>query len=209
MRPAAAKRRHSSDTVDRGAQLRTEMNGEVLLTVGPMHPAVVSAVGRLSDLAPGVIIETKVYSSAVHYRLAPSVEPQIEAALQVIVAGSPDHYILCPGRCVIEVVPGHVSKGAAVDTLMAFPAFKGRRPIMVGDDVPDETALAAAVRHGGLGLRVAGEHFRGRADFDGPASVRAWLASMADRLQPQTDILDWPMPMHAPYFHRPLTAAGG
>ena len=66
---------------------------------------------------------------------------------------------------------------------MALPAFKGRRPIMVGDDVPDESALTAAVRHGGLGLRVAGEHFRGRVDFEGPASVRAWLASMADRLE--------------------------
>jgi trehalose 6-phosphate phosphatase len=162
----------------------------------------------LSDLAPGVVVETKVYSIAVHYRLAPSVEPQIEAALQGIVAGSPDHYILCPGRCVIEIVPRHVSKGVAVDTLMALPTFKGRRPIMVGDDVPDESALAAAVRHGGLGLRVAGEHFGGRADFDGPASVRAWLASTADRLQSQTDISIGHVAMHAPYYHRPSTPAG-
>ena len=166
-----------------GAELRTEMNGEVLLTVGPMDPAVVSAVNRLRELAPGVVIESKIFSIAVHYRLAPSVEPQIEAALRGIVAGSPDHFILCPGRCVIEVVPTHLSKGAAVDALMALPAFKGRRPIMVGDDVPDESAQAAAVRHGGLGLRVAGEHFRGRADFEGPASVRAWLAAMADQLE--------------------------
>ena len=166
-----------------GAQLRTEMNGEVLLTVGPMDPAVASAVSKLGELAPGVVIESKVYSIAVHYRLAPSVEPQIEAALKGIVAGSPDHVILCPGRCVIEVVPRHVSKGAAVDALMMLPAFKGRRPIMVGDDVPDESALAAAVRHGGLGFRVAGEHYGGQADFEGPASVRAWLAAMADQLE--------------------------
>jgi trehalose 6-phosphate phosphatase len=166
-----------------GAELRTEMNGEVLLTVGLMDPAVASAVSRLKELAPGVVIEWKVFSIAVHYRLAPSIGPQIEAALKGIIAGSPDHFILCPGRCVVEVVPRHLSKGAAVDALMALPAFKGRRPIMVGDDVPDESALAAAVRHGGLGLRVAGEHFRGRADFEGPASVRAWLAAMADQLE--------------------------
>ena len=166
-----------------GAELRTEMNGEVLLTVDPMDTAVASAVKRLGELAPGVVIESKLFSIAVHYRLAPSVEPQIEAALKDIVAGSPDHFILCPGRCVIEVVPRHLSKGAAVDALMALPAFKGRCPIMVGDDVPDESALAAAVRHGGLGLRVAGEHFRGQADFEGPANVRAWLAAMADQLE--------------------------
>lgn len=102
-----------------GAQTRTEINGEVLLTVGPMEPAVASAVNRLSELAPGVVIESKVFSIAVHYRLTPSVEPQVEAALKGIVAGSRGHFILCPGRCVIEVVPRHVSKGAAVEALLS------------------------------------------------------------------------------------------
>src|SRR5262249_43491343 len=139
-----------------GAQLRTEMGGEVLVTVGSMDPDVVSAVSRLSELAPGVVIESKIFLIALHYRLGPAAEPQIKTALKAIIASSPDHFILCPGRCVIEVIPRHVSKGTAVDTLMALPAFKGRRPIMVGDDVPDEPALAAAVRHGGLGLRVGG-----------------------------------------------------
>ena len=53
---------------------------------------------------------------------------------------------------------------------------------MVGDDVPDESALTAAVRLGGLGLRVAGEHFA-KADFAGPAEVRGWLATMAATLE--------------------------
>jgi trehalose 6-phosphate phosphatase len=167
-----------------GAQLRTSVGGEVLLTVGPMDPVVASAVGRLAELHPGVVIEPKVHSIAVHYRQAPAVEPQIEAALRRIVADSPDHFILCPGRCVIEVVPRHVSKGAALEAFLALPPFKGRRPVMVGDDVPDESALLAAERHGGRGLRVAGEHFGRGADFNGPHQVRAWLASVASRMRP-------------------------
>jgi trehalose 6-phosphate phosphatase len=166
-----------------GAELRMKVNGAVLVTVGPLDPHVTLAVHALGQLAPGVIIEPKVYSIAVHYRLAPSVEPQIERVLTGIVAGSADHFILCPGRCVIEVVPKQISKGAALEALLALPAFKGRRPVMVGDDVPDETALTAAVRHGGYGLRVAGEHFKGQADFQGPADVRRWLASMATSLE--------------------------
>jgi trehalose 6-phosphate phosphatase len=166
-----------------GAQIRTEVNGEVLLLAAPMDPLVEAAVRALGALAPGVVIESKVHSIAVHYRLAPAAEPQIELVLKGIVANSPDHFILCPGRCVIEVVPRHVSKGAALEMLMGMPAFKGRRPIMVGDDVPDESALAAAVRNGGLGLRVAGEHFKNKPDFAGPAAVRAWLAAMAGGLE--------------------------
>ena len=166
-----------------GAQLRTERDGKVLLTVGPMDPEVAAAVSGLRDLAPGIVVEPKVYSIAVHYRLAPSVEPQLTAALKTIVAGSPDHFILCPGRYVVEVVPRHVSKGAALEALLGLPIFKGRRPIMIGDDVPDELALEAAIRQGGLGLRVAGEHFREQADFTNPSDVRTWLAALADKLE--------------------------
>ena len=139
-----------------------------------MDPRRGSRRARFGELAPGVVIESKVYSIAVHYRLAPSAEPQIEAALKGIVAGSPDHFILCPGRCVIEVVPRHVSKGAALEAMLGLPAFKGTRPIMVGDDVPDKSALAAAVRLGGMGLRVAGEHFKGTGRLHG-AGRRAGL----------------------------------
>lgn len=162
-----------------GAQLRTSVGGETLPTVGPLDPAVAAAVACLGGLAPGVLIEAKVHSIAVHYRQAPAAEPQIEAALSKIVADSPDHFILSPGRCVIEVLPRRVSKGAALEALLALPPFRGRRPIMIGDDLADESALAAAVRLGGCGLRVGGEHFRARADFGGPAEVRAWLASLA------------------------------
>ena len=90
-----------------GSQLRTEANGKVLLTVGDLDPDVVAAVGQLQQLDPGIVIESKIYSVAVHYRLAPATEPQVETALRAIVAKSPDHFILCPGRCVIEVVPRH------------------------------------------------------------------------------------------------------
>ena len=106
-------------------------------------------------------------------------EPQIETALRAIVATSPDHFILCPGRCVIEVVPRHVSKGAALEALMQLPVFKGRCPVMIGDDIPDKSALSAARKLGGHGLRVGGEHFKADAEFEGPTEVRAWLSAMA------------------------------
>jgi trehalose 6-phosphate phosphatase len=166
-----------------GAELRTVPNGEVLLTVGPLEPWVINAVSQLSRIAAGVVVESKLYSIAVHYRMAPAAEAQIEAALRRILEDSPDHLILCPGRRVIEVVPKQISKGAALEALLHLPAFRGRRPVMIGDDVPDESAFDAAVRNRGLALRVAGEHFSQKAaDFESPAYVRSWLATIAARL---------------------------
>ena len=61
--------------------------------------------------------------------------------------------------------------------------FRGRVPVMVGDDMPDEAALEAAARLGGVGLKVKGEHFAGAAThFSGPADVRRWLEDFAEML---------------------------
>ncbi len=85
----------------------------------------------------------------------------------------------------MEIVPRNISKGRALDRLMALPAFDGRRPVMIGDDVSDLSAFEAARRRGGLGLRVGGEQFgAAEAEFAGPTAVRAWLAALSWRLVP-------------------------
>ena len=59
---------------------------------------------------------------------------------------------------------------------MQEPPFRGRRPVMIGDDLPDEAALATAVTLGGTALKVAGEHFRGgESDFAGPSRCAVGL----------------------------------
>jgi trehalose 6-phosphate phosphatase len=167
-----------------GAELRTLADGEVHPAAEALEPSIIDAVRELAGIARGVVIEPKVYSIAVHYRRAKMVGAHIEAALGRIVEHGPGHLILSPGRKVIEVVPRHISKGAALEALLRLPKFRGRRPVMIGDDVSDQSAFAAAVRLGGLGLRVAGEHFTTEAsDFDSPAHVRAWLSALAERLQ--------------------------
>ncbi len=85
---------------------------------------------------------------------------------------------------VLEVVPKAVSKGSALRHFMATPPFAGRRPVMIGDDAGDLSALRAAEALGGAGLRVGGEFFESRsAEFQGTAAVRQWLAQVADQFE--------------------------
>lgn len=167
-----------------GAELRLAAGGEVHHLAKSLEPSLVDAVYELCQVDDGVSVELKGFSIAVHYRMAPEAGPKIEAALRHILEGGPDHLILSRGRKVFEILPRHISKGAALESVLALPGFCGRRPIMVGDDASDETALDAARRLGGLGLRVAGEYFpQELADFEGPANVRSWLLALAERLE--------------------------
>jgi trehalose 6-phosphate phosphatase len=167
-----------------GSEMRLAPDQEIQDRAEPLEPALIAEVQKLVELEPGVLVEPKRYSIAVHYRLAPAASKRIADALQKILDNGPDHLILCKGRAVLEIVPKHISKGDAVETLLALPAFRGRRPIMIGDDVSDESAFEVSVRRGGRALRVAGEHFlRQTAEFDNPAHVRAWLSDFAKRLE--------------------------
>ena len=166
-----------------GTELRSERNGPIAVLTAPIPDDVIQAMNKISGIASGVLVEQKGCGVAVHYRNAPAARKALETELAAIVAASSYELVLRRGRKVLEAVPSGYSKGTALSTLIARAPFKGRRPVMVGDDVGDESAFQVAERLGGLALRVAGEHYdTGTADFEGVQGVRAWLKALANRL---------------------------
>ena len=125
---------------------------------------------------PGVLVEPKPHGCAIHYRLAPERHDDVWRVVRALVPEDHPWFRLIPAREAVEIGPRGTSKGHAVERLMKDNAFKGRRPIFVGDDFTDEAGMSAARRHGGEGFRV-------QDVFDGdPAKVRAWLAHNANRM---------------------------
>lgn len=167
-----------------GAELRAFPCGEETSTVEPLDGSVLKRVMMLRSIDDRIIIEPKRFSVAVHYRNAEHLRWKIEELLRKALAHSQGNLILCHGRKVIEVVPRQISKGAALASLMELPVFRGRIPIMIGDDRSDESAFDTAARLGGVCRRVAGEHFGPHtAEFANPAHVRAWLGSLCERVE--------------------------
>jgi trehalose 6-phosphate phosphatase len=165
-----------------GTELRVGRSQHIS-AAAPMSSGAVSAVRALGKKFEGVSVEVKPSSIAVHYRSNPDIGPEIEAGLRRLLRGGLEDFVICPGRKVYEILPSHVSKGAAIEALLNFPQFQSRRPLFIGDDLSDQSGFDAAERLGGMGLRVAGEHFpKETADFDEPSEVRDWLATFAANL---------------------------
>jgi trehalose 6-phosphate phosphatase len=164
-----------------GAERRREPDGALMVHAPPVPMELLTEVRGFVGERKGLMVEPKTYAIAVHYREAPEQAAWLEAGLRVILAQHSHEYVLAEGRRVFEIAPREASKGAALADFMREPPFAGRRPIMIGDDATDETAMEAARRLGGEGLKVAGEHFPAEASqFANPAEVFSWLRALAD-----------------------------
>src|SRR5450432_2466753 len=163
-----------------GAEMRISVDNEAVAThAPPMDKELKRRLAAIAQLSPGILLEDKGYSLALHYRLAPHAEKAIYEAVSLIRADLPNASIeVLPGKCVCEIKHSGFNKASGVIELMSHAPFKGRRPIFIGDDVTDESVFAIMPDFGGLSFSV-GRRAQGVANyFDDPAEVREWLARL-------------------------------
>src|SRR5712672_217885 len=165
-----------------GAEMRLSSDGEAVAThAPPMDKELKRRLAAIARLSPGILLEDKGYSLALHYRLAPHAERAIYEAVSLIRADLPNAPIeVLPGKCVCEIKHSGFTKATGVRELMTHEPFKGRRPLFIGDDVTDESVFGIMPDLGGLAFSV-GRRAQGVAGhFDEPRDVREWLAHLLD-----------------------------
>lgn len=141
------------------------------------HPGLARAVTALHAFAardPGLIVEEKGPSVALHYRMA---RPRA-AESRVIARRLADEtgLVLQEGDMVEELRPPGPAKGDGIRSFMQTAPFEGARPIFIGDDATDEHGFAEVARLGGYGVLVG--HPRATAAGFGLRNVEdvlAWL----------------------------------
>lgn len=162
-----------------GIEIRLTPGGPVS-SIEPTFP--ISLLGKIMSFTRnmvGIEIEPKGAAVSVHYRNAPEQRDKLERELISLLLGRGQSLELSHGRMVFEILPKAYSKGHALAALANTPSFLHRKPIMIGDDAPDVPALKMAEELGGIGLKVAGEHFGlAEAHFAGPREVRRWLGQL-------------------------------
>jgi trehalose 6-phosphate phosphatase len=165
-----------------GAEMRLSIDSEAVAShAPPMDKELKLRLAAIAKLSPGILLEDKGYSLALHYRLAPHAEKAIYEAVSLIRADLPNAPIeVLPGKCVCEIKHSGFNKATGVRELMTHEPFKGRYPIFIGDDVTDEAVFGIMPDLGGLAFSV-GRRAQGVAGhFDEPRDVREWLAHLLD-----------------------------
>ena len=156
---------------------RRSADGHV--TRAPIPPALATATEAASAFAArhGLLLETKAAGVALHYRDAQHAEQTVDDFARTLAADT--GLDLQSGKCVRELkVPG-ADKGDAVRAFMAEPPFALGRPVVVGDDLTDEHAFAAATATGGSAILV-GEPRATAAGYRLPTveATLDWLSGM-------------------------------
>lgn len=167
-----------------GAEIRLTKHDAVQSTVeipdlGELRTRAAAIAGSI----PGVLIEEKSFGIALHYRKVPEQGPALHRCVEAMLRELKSDLQLLPGKMVIEIKAVAAWKERAVEIFMEVEPFRGRQPVVIGDDTTDEGAFRAAQRRGGHAIQVGpGTSTVASAHVGSPAAVRDWLAGLPETL---------------------------
>ena len=163
---------------EHGGALRAAPGGPLTrAALAALPPGLLAAGEALAAAHPGVLVERKARGFVLHYRQVPDVGGPLHDALGSMLTPYQAEFQLLASHMAWEIRPRGADKGSAVLAVMALPAFAGRLPVFIGDDVTDEDGMRPARAMGGAGLFVP-------AVFGDADGVRAWLARCVDDWAP-------------------------
>lgn len=151
-----------------------------------LHASDAGTLDRLRDLFsgfaarhPGVVVEHKGASLALHYRAVPGLASHVHQTIRDAVDGVDGDWTVEGGKRLVEVRPEGRDKGRAIADFIGEPPFAGRRPVFVGDDRGDEHGFRVVEKARGIAIKVGPGHTYARYRLPDIDAVRSWLAALA------------------------------
>ena len=133
-----------------------------------------AALQSFSDRHPGVLLEDKGRTLALHYRAVPRAKDAVRALLTETAAALGEAFHVQEGHMVMEMKPRRYTKGSAIAAFLEEPPFAGHTPVFIGDDLTDVDGFQVVDARRGVSIAV-GERVRARYRIENPDAVRAWL----------------------------------
>lgn len=134
---------------------------------------------RLSDIHPGCVIESRQEGIAVHWRLAPHLEPVVLDHVLELASELGSAFRLHRGERVAEIVAAETVKARAISLLMGHVPYKRRAPILIGSNLEDKSVLRLVRAMGGFSVQVGPGPAEAEYAVENSVSIRNWLMSWA------------------------------
>ncbi|MDO8960039.1 MAG: trehalose-phosphatase [Rhodocyclaceae bacterium] len=155
------------------------------LWIHPAPPAAKCAIKEALAPAlarhPGLLLEDKGLTLALHYRLAPHLAAYAHRLMARLAEAAGGGLELQHGKRVVEVKPAGIDKGTAVAEYLDESPFRTRRPVFIGDDLNDEHGFAAVNKMNGISIKVGRGGSCARYRLPNVSAVRNWLATALER----------------------------
>lgn len=124
---------------------------------------------------PGLLLEDKGLTLALHYRRAPQLASYAHRLMARLAADADAGLEVQRGKRVAEIKPAGIDKGTAIAEYLKEQPFRGRRPVFIGDDRNDEHGFAEVNKLDGISIKVGKGSSCARFRLDDVAAVRRWL----------------------------------
>ncbi len=162
--------------------LEQRIAGNLHLCDPQEHPQLRKMVERLQKVVaerPGILIEDKGCSVAIHWRLAPQEKEFALSTAHAAVEALGSEYRLQHGKAVAEILPSAAGKGKVIERFLHSAPYRGRRPIFVGDDLTDENGFKTVNAFGGVSVRIGAGETIAKIRLGTPADLRHCLSGWA------------------------------
>lgn len=149
---------------------RRDSTGRLWIHAAPpaAKAAIKEALAPLLAKHPGLLLEDKGLTLALHYRREPQLAAHVHQFMAQMLTLAGPGLELQRGKRVVEIKPAGIDKGTAVAEYLQETPFRGRRPVFIGDDLNDEHAFAVVNKLAGLSIKVG----------QGPSCARYLLADV-------------------------------
>ena len=156
---------------------RRDASGRLWIHAAPpaAKHAIKEALAPVLALHPGLLLEDKGLTLALHYRLAPHLASYAHRLMARLAIAANAGLEVQRGKRVAEVKPAGIDKGTAVAEYLAEPPFRGRRAVFIGDDLNDEHGFAEVNKLDGISIKVGKGSSCARFRLPDVVAVRRWL----------------------------------
>lgn len=147
-----------------------------------LAPAVLQEVHELltplQERHPGLLLERKGASLAVHYRQVPRLGSYLHRSIADYLAQQKHGLQMQKGKYVLELKPQGHDKGSVIAEFMQQAPFSGRVPVFIGDDLTDEHGFARVNAMNGISIKVGKGRTHAHYRLPDVTAVHDWLATM-------------------------------